>query len=230
MLDALYKDRMDLFWNRLGRLVARTGLTANDVTIAGLALCTLNTLVFVWHQNLLVFGVLMGLIELLDNVDGAVARVTGQTSRYGSYLDATTDRYKELFIFLALAHVTGWWGVCMLAATGSLLVSYNHARAAMEGAPGSDDSQDVGMPDLFERFERIATLCAGLIISSFLPDDLLFGRSFLFYAICVVAVASHYTAMQRLLRRSEQIRAEDAAPNPLPVYKDQTASVHSRRP
>lgn len=224
MLDALYKDKMDLFWNRFGRLVAKMGMTANDVTMAGFVLCTLNALLFAWHQNFLVFGVALGLIELLDNVDGAVARVTGQTSRYGSYLDASTDRYKEMFVFLALGHVTGWWMVCMLAVTGSLLVSYNHARAAMEGATGAADKDDIGLPDLFERFERIATLCAGLILTGFMPPDLLFGRSFLFYAICVIAIASHYTAMQRFLRRSEQIRLEEE-PSALPVYEETTSTT-----
>jgi phosphatidylglycerophosphate synthase len=231
MIDALFKDRMDLFWNRFGRRVARTGLTANHVTVIGLLLCTLNVLVFLWHRNLAVFGIALGLIELLDNLDGAVARVTGQSTRFGSYLDATTDRYKELFIFLALGHVTGYWVVCILATTGSLMVSYSHARAAMEltglEATGEDakpgvggasqerceagEAEDRGWPDLFERFERILTLSVGLAVSPLVPSPLFLGRDLVFLVLLALAVMTHLTVVQRFRRARTLLAAADAS-------------------
>ena len=38
MLDGLFKAKIDLFWNRLGRLLAKLGLTPNMVTLGGLVL------------------------------------------------------------------------------------------------------------------------------------------------------------------------------------------------
>ncbi|HEY2945354.1 MAG TPA: CDP-alcohol phosphatidyltransferase family protein, partial [Vicinamibacteria bacterium] len=165
LIDGLFKPELDRAWDRLGRAVARTGLSPNAVTTAAFALSAVNSLALLFHRNLFVFGVLLAFTEMLDGVDGAVARATGRSSRLGSYLDAMTDRYKEVFSLLAVASVTGYWLAGGLAVSGSLLVSYSHARAGLEqvgGRPG-------GWPDLFERLERVATLCAGLILSPVLP-------------------------------------------------------------
>jgi CDP-diacylglycerol--glycerol-3-phosphate 3-phosphatidyltransferase len=205
MIDELYKDQMDLFWNRLGRWVARTGLTPNHVTWIGFALCAANAAAFVAHRNMLVFGALVAIIELLDNVDGAVARVTGTSTRLGSYLDAATDRYKDFFILLAIAWVTGYWLACMLAVAGSLITSYNAARAAMLGA--TDDGETRGLPDLFERFERIATLSIGLMLNPWVP--LIAGHDLLFYVIWLVAIMTQLTAVQRFVRRARQLEKLD---------------------
>jgi phosphatidylglycerophosphate synthase len=206
MIDELYKDRMDLFWDHFGRWVARTGLTPNHVTWLGIALCSINAGAFLAHRNMLVFGLLVGLIELLDNVDGAVARVTGQSSKLGSYLDAATDRYKDFFILLAIASVTGYWLPCMIALAGSLITSYNAARAAMLGA--TDDGDSGGLPDLFERFERIATLVVGLALNAWVP--LIAGHDLLFYVVWGVAIMTQLTALQRFARRARQLEKLDA--------------------
>jgi len=206
MIDELYKDQMDLFWDRFGRWVARVGLTPNHVTWLGFVLCAANAAAFAAHRNMLVFGLLVGLIELLDNVDGAVARVTGKSSKLGSYLDAATDRYKDFFILLAIAWVTDYWLACMLALAGSLITSYNAARAAMLGAV--DDGDAGGLPDLFERFERIATLVAGLALNGFVPH--IAGHDLLFYVVWLVAIMTQVTAVQRFARRARQLEKLDA--------------------
>ncbi len=207
MIDELYKAQMDLFWNHFGRLVARTGLTPNGVTVIGFLLCAANAWAFTRHHDMLLFGVLVALIELLDNVDGAVARVTGQTTRMGAYLDAATDRYKDFFILLAIAHVSGYWLACTLAIAGSLITSYNHARAAMLGA--RDEPGRRGWPDLFERFERIATICVGLALTPYLPP--IFGQDLLFYIVWLVAGMTQLTGVQRFLRRARQLKVMDEA-------------------
>jgi phosphatidylglycerophosphate synthase len=207
MIDELYKKQRDVFWDHFGRVVARAGITPNGVTLAGLLLCTINAIAFAWHQNLLAFGLLVGAIELLDNVDGAVARVTGKTTLYGAYLDATTDRYKDFFILLAIAWVTGYWLPCTLAIGGSLITSYAHARAAMLGATDQAATSG-GLPDLFERLERIATLCIGLVLTPFVP--LLMGHDVIFYVLWLVAIMTQVTGAQRFLRKARQLETLDA--------------------
>lgn len=205
MIDELYKDRMDGGWDRVGRLVARSGLTPNAITWLGLALCTGNAAAFVVHQNYWLFGLLVGAIELLDNVDGAVARVTGLSSRRGAYLDATTDRYKDSLILLAIAQVTGLWLPAMLALAGSLITSYAAARAAMLGAHGAANG---GLPDLFERLERTATLCLGLVAAPFCP--LLLGHELMWWVLYFVAGMTHLTGVQRVARRLRELGRLDA--------------------
>jgi CDP-diacylglycerol--glycerol-3-phosphate 3-phosphatidyltransferase len=209
MIDELYKDKLDLLWDKLGRIVARTGLTPNGVTLIAFLLCGVNALAFTRHRDMLVFGILVAGIELLDNVDGAVARVTGTSSLTGAYLDATTDRYKDFFILLAVAWVTGYWLACMFAVAGSLITSYVHARAAMLGA--SDEPGGGGLPDLFERFERIATLSIGLVLTAYVP--LIWGHDLIWWVVWGVALMSQVTGAQRFVRRLGQLRALDAATN-----------------
>ncbi|MCH2171301.1 CDP-alcohol phosphatidyltransferase family protein [Myxococcota bacterium] len=209
MIDALYKTHLDSFWNRLGQVFARAGLTANAVTWLGLVLNFANALAFIAHQNFWLFGICLALVELLDNVDGAIARVTGQSSRAGAYLDAATDRYKETFPLFAVAWVTGYWAVCFLAITGSILVSYHHARAQAEGIKSA---RPRGLPALFERLERVATLCIGLVLTPFLPQDLLLGHDFLFFALWILAIMSHVTAVQRFLGGWHALRDDDLTP------------------
>jgi phosphatidylglycerophosphate synthase len=204
VIDGLWRDQADAFWDRCGRVCARLGMTANGVTLAAVALSLANSGAYVVHRNALAFGVLLALTELLDNLDGAVARVCGTRSRAGSFLDAVTDRYKEAVSLFAVACVNGYWVPGFVAVTGSLIVSYNHARAAMEGAPAR-----AAGPDLFERFERVATLVLGLVLQPLLPKDVAFGRDALYAALLLLGVASHVTALQRLLRGWRQLRKLD---------------------
>ncbi|MDG2333282.1 MAG: CDP-alcohol phosphatidyltransferase family protein [Myxococcota bacterium] len=205
MIDELYKDRMDTGWDRVGRWVARSGLTPNAVTWLGMALCAGNALAFCFHRNFWLFGLLVGLIELLDNVDGAVARVTGLSSRRGAYLDATTDRYKDSLILLAIAYVTGFWLPATLAITGSLITSYAAARASTLGAHGDASG---GLPDLFERLERTATLCLGLVAAPFCPPIL--GHALMWWVLYFVAAMTHITGFQRIARRLGELDVLDA--------------------
>ena len=205
MIDELYKDRMDRFWDAFGRAVARTGMTPDAVTWLGFALSAANALAFAFHRRLVLFGLLVAVVELLDNVDGAVARVTGRSTRAGAFLDATTDRYKDVFILLAIGWVSGYWLPVGVAIAGSLITSYAAARAAMLGASGESGG---GWPDLFERLERIATLCIGLVATPFCPP--LAGRELLFWVLWFVAGMTQLTAAQRFSRRLRQLRALDA--------------------
>jgi phosphatidylglycerophosphate synthase len=119
-----------------------------------------------------------------------VARVSGRKTKYGSFLDAATDRYKEALSLFVVCWVTGYWVVGFAAVTGSLLVSYHHARASMEGAPPTATGVD-----LFERFERVATLVLGLVLT-FLPPEF-FGSQLWRARIAVFSPHRHSAAVAR---------------------------------
>ncbi|HVJ93392.1 MAG TPA: CDP-alcohol phosphatidyltransferase family protein [Labilithrix sp.] len=202
MLDGLFKERQDRFWDRVARPLAGTGLTPNHVTVASVALVAFFSAGYTIHKSSLAYGLSLGCAELLDNVDGALARVTKRASKFGSYLDATTDRYKELFAFAAVGHVTGEWAICLFAVAGSMLTSYNKARAGME-IPISNTR----WPDLFERFERILVLVLALVLDTLLSPTVLFGKRALFGGLVVIAVMSLLSSVQRLFRARELMSA-----------------------
>ena len=199
MLDGLFKAKIDLFWDRLGTLLAKLGLTPNVVTLGGLVLVLLSCLYFFITEDCLYFGVFLAFSFTTDALDGAVARITGKKTKYGAYLDAVVDRYQEILVYFVIGYVRGYWLGVFGAITGSLLVSYNKARTALE-IPVSND----GWPDLLERTERIVLITAALLIDGLFP-----GKDFLGYAIILIAVLAHFTAIQRFLRARKLLLTEN---------------------
>lgn len=89
MFDAKIRPLIDPPLNRIGAAIARTGITANQLTFASglVGVCSGAAIAFE-H-----FAVGLGLIlvsRLLDGLDGAVARST-RTTDFGGFLDIVAD-------------------------------------------------------------------------------------------------------------------------------------------
>ena len=126
-----------------------------------------------------------------DSLDGAVARLRGETSAFGGYLDAVVDRYQELIANAALAYVNDAWAAGLFALSGAFLTSYMKARAAMEMPV-----DNAAWPDLFERQERILFICLALVCQSLTGG----GAGMIDGALWLLALLTHATAVQRFLR------------------------------
>lgn len=127
LLAGVYLD------NITGRL-AGLGVTANQLTLAGLALSILA----VWPLagGRLTWGLLIALVgATLDLADGHLARRSNAAGPKGAVLDSVADRASDgaLMIGLALYLLgrgqTGWLAVCLIGLVGSFLVSYTRAKA-----------------------------------------------------------------------------------------------------
>ncbi|HKK15825.1 MAG TPA: CDP-alcohol phosphatidyltransferase family protein [Gammaproteobacteria bacterium] len=208
MIDGYFKAKIDLFWNRIAQVLVALNLAPNMITWIGLLLVLASCLFYLLYENNLVFGLLLALSFSFDALDGAVARITRNASKYGGYLDAVIDRYQELAIYLVLAYVTNFWGICFLAITGSLLVSYNKARTAVE-IPINNEN----WPDLTERLERIILVCAGLILDPFITMPAPLNNSFLFNIILLTGILAHITAIQRFFRARKMLRKKPLMDN-----------------
>ncbi len=176
-------------WGRKqARIVAAwlrwTGLTPNMLTIIGLLLNCVVAAVLA-RGYLFVGGILVIGAGLFDLLDGAMARVTDQTSAFGGFLDSTLDRYSEailyggLLIFM-LDTTDAKLGSLLIYATicGSIMVSYARARAEGLGYKLQNG--------LLARPERIIILAAGLILGHVL------------YALWFLAIFTNITACQRI--------------------------------
>uniref|UniRef100_UPI002ADD409E CDP-alcohol phosphatidyltransferase family protein n=1 Tax=Chloroflexus sp. TaxID=1904827 RepID=UPI002ADD409E len=135
---------------------------------------------------------LMGFADVLD---GATARASGMASEYGTVLDHVTDRYAEAFVMggLMLSGVVApvW---TLFAIFGMVMASYVRARAE---ATGKLASCNVGFAG---RQEKLGLLLIGLILMPFFPD-----RPVLEWAVIAVGIASHITAVQRLLHTRQML-------------------------
>lgn len=90
MLDAAMRKIIDPPLKRLGSLVARTGITANALTLTGLAIGLFAALAIASNAfGLALVAVLLN--RLLDGLDGAIARARNNASAFGGYLDIVAD-------------------------------------------------------------------------------------------------------------------------------------------
>jgi CDP-diacylglycerol--glycerol-3-phosphate 3-phosphatidyltransferase len=185
--------------NSVGRL-ARTGITPNMLTVAGVSISALGAIAvyFEYRDELLAFWVGAALFiagAVLDILDGALARTTGRAGPYGAFVDSTTDRLGEAFMLGAIALVLMREGneiavaAAFAALTGSLLVSYTRARAEALGLRGN-----VGIGS---RAERVVVISAGLILAPWLS---------LQWAIYLLTATSWITVLQRALSVRSQLR------------------------
>jgi len=132
----------------------------------------------------LLWGGIIALITApLDALDGTMARLRNEPSRYGAFVDSVSDRYSEFALFAGLLvyfNDTGTWQDALLvffAAMGSILVSYVRAKAE-----ALNYSAKMG---LFTRVERYFVLIPGIILG------------YPHISLWILAILSNFTALQR---------------------------------
>ena len=94
MLDTRLRRLIDPPLDRLGARIARRGIPADAVTVAGFALGAAAWAALALQAHSAALALILG-NRLCDGLDGAVARRTGLTDR-GAYLDVVLD-----FVFYA---------------------------------------------------------------------------------------------------------------------------------
>jgi CDP-diacylglycerol---glycerol-3-phosphate 3-phosphatidyltransferase len=183
--------------------LARTRVTPNALTTAGVTLCLVaSVLVFFENRNEWLFywsGAIVFVVgSVLDILDGALARVGGKTTPFGAFLDSTTDRVGEGAMLGAIAlvfsrhHHPVALALTFAAVAGSFLVSYTRARAEALGLRG-----DVGIGS---RAERVVVITGGLVLA---PISIWL----LVAAISLLAATAWITVLQRILFVRRQLRA-----------------------
>jgi CDP-diacylglycerol--glycerol-3-phosphate 3-phosphatidyltransferase len=187
-MRAIFKGVLDpiaAFFNRLGIL-------PNTMTLMGLVGHTIGAY-FLFRGEMLVGGLIILAMAPIDALDGTMARLRGESSDFGAFVDSVTDRYSELIIFLALIiyySQQGEWHNCVVvytAAAGSVLVSYVRSRAESLGYQAK-----VG---ILTRMERYLVLVPTLILN--VP----------MVGLWIIAVMANVTAIQRIVYVRRQAQA-----------------------
>ena len=101
---------------------------------------------------------------LLDNLDGAVALLTGRTTRWGHVLDSVVDRGSDLLYVVALWLAGAPGPVCVAGGALMFLQEYVRARAAAGGMT------EVGVVTVWERPTRVIVTAAFLGSGAALGD------------------------------------------------------------
>lgn len=180
------------FLDPLGGFFNRLGITPNMMTMLGLIGNTVGAY-YLARGEMLIGGLFVLLMTPIDALDGTMARLRGESSDFGAFVDSVTDRYAELIIyggllyhFLSKGDPTG--GLLVFgAAAGSVLVSYVKARAE-----GLGYEAKVG---LLTRVERYLVLAPSLVFNQPL------------IGLTIIAVFANITAIQRIWHVRSQAHA-----------------------
>jgi archaetidylinositol phosphate synthase len=192
------KQKFQAYIASVAKAAHRVGLTPNRISAIGIAFAFLSAFAYwKWHlfsQILLIVAPIFLLISgFFDALDGVVARLYGQTTAFGGFLDSLLDRYADAVILVGI--ILG--GLCSLelglvALVGSLLVSYTRARAEAEGVK----MEAIG---LAERAERMIILAAASFVAIVWKEALTTTgwKEALNWAIIILAILTNFTVLQR---------------------------------
>ncbi|MEP6851407.1 MAG: phosphatidylinositol phosphate synthase [bacterium] len=192
----------------LGHALVRAGVTADMITVLGTIGATASALIFYPRGLWFTGSFAISIFVMLDMVDGAVARASGRSSKFGALLDSSCDRVADAAIFGALA----WYfarhdepallAAALLCLVLGSLTSYIRARAEGLGLSAS-----VGFA---ERAERLIIALTGTGVSGgFLGIPYAQAVSLWF-----LVAASTVTVGQRLATVWQQSKAIERAGQP----------------
>jgi phosphatidylglycerophosphate synthase len=179
----------------MGPPLTRAGITPNHLTMLGVVLSFAGAAILAaGHPRA---GMLtLSFTWLFDVMDGALAKYSGQASRFGGFLDSVMDRYTEGAVFVAFAYYYAaegnpmMAGLTVFALIGAAAVSYARARAENE----IGRKCDVGAGSRFPRLLILAvTTLAGAAEAG----------------IITVAALAHYTVFQRVTYTRRILRTEE---------------------
>ena len=178
----------------VGGFLNHLGIKPNMITIAGLVgnVCA-GVLIATGH---LVWGGLLAmLVGPFDALDGTMARLRGESGRYGAFVDSVTDRYSEIALYGGLLvyfiQYKTWHASLLVffATIGSIMVSYVRARAE-----ALDFSAKIG---LLTRAERYLVLIPGIILKQPIVS------------LWILAILTNFTAIQRFWHVRRQAKDEE---------------------
>jgi CDP-diacylglycerol--glycerol-3-phosphate 3-phosphatidyltransferase len=186
-------------WAPLGDLLLRLGVTPDWVTWVGTIGVSAGALIFFPQGQFLIGVLVITAFVFGDLVDGYMARKSGQSSKWGAFLDSTLDRIGDAAIFggLVLYYATSgaeadlgdprlYLYLSLACLVLGSVTSYARARAESLGMTAKGG--------LAERSDRLVAILVMTGLSGIF--DAPFLREIILWAL---AVASGITVVQRML-------------------------------
>jgi phosphatidylglycerophosphate synthase len=221
------RDRVRAGVEPVARGFGRVGLTPNALTLIGFGIAVVGG-VLAAMGYWLVAGLVVGFGAIFDLFDGALARATGRTSRFGAFMDSTFDRAGEAIVYLGIL-----WGCgaaifpigIVLAASAmaaAFMVSYVRAKSESLGFTPGTGMANVG---LAPREVRTVLLVVGLVVTgivSVTPSNVIAdpgfspaaaylsetGRQVMFATLGLITLLATVTTIQRIVHVYLQSKKE----------------------
>jgi len=181
----------------------RTHLTPNMLTLIGFGISIVGAYLAT-IQAWIPAGLVVGFGAAFDLFDGALARATGKSSKFGAFMDSTFDRAGEAVVYVGL--VVGLLrlgdanGAALAAGAmaAAFMVSYTRAKSESLGFSSGKGIANVG---LAPREVRSVILVIGLLGAA-IDLRVLIG------AIGLIAILATVTTIQRILFAYQQSKQQ----------------------
>lgn len=185
---------------QIGSVLARLRMSPMAVTVGGVLLCAATPLAVLRQPDGVLAGAALVLLAgVADSVDGAVAVISGRTTRLGYVYDSLADRVGEAFWLLAF-WLVGAPGVLVVAAGAfSWLHEYLRARSVSAGM------REIGTVTTGERPSRVAAAFVGLLlagVTGLIRPDLAAGVVTVVAAVWVLLAVFGLSQLLAAVRRS----------------------------
>lgn len=174
----------------VARGLLRLGISPNQLTFFTALATSLSAICF-WSRGEFAVGILVGLPFVVgDLLDGTMARISGQTSAFGGFLDSVMDRITDAAIFGSIIFFFASRGELWPAAAGLVamaagaVVPYARAKAESLGV--------VGKTGLMERSDRLLVVLLGALAAALGFEQ---GLAFAMY---LLAPLTSFTVWQRM--------------------------------
>ena len=188
------KERATGWARGLAALVARTGVTPNQISILSVLISAAGAVV-VWdhHGRPLCFflAALAITLRLICNmIDGMVAVEHNRRSPSGEIYNELPDRLSDSLSLLGVAYACGWVQLGLWCSLLAVLTAYVRTLSTAAGAPA-----DFGGP--MAKQQRMKTLIAALLLCAYRPA----WMTVVFpLALGIIALGSAWTAWRRTRR------------------------------
>ncbi|MEP7157929.1 MAG: CDP-alcohol phosphatidyltransferase family protein [Chloroflexota bacterium] len=211
----------------VARLFGRLGFSPNALTLIGFGIAVVGA-VLAAQQSWLIAGLVVGFGAAFDLFDGALARATGTSSKFGAFMDSVFDRAGEAVVYVGIVFGTlvsdYFFGAIAASAAlaAAFMVSYTRAKAESLGFSSGSGMASVG---LAPREVRSVILVIGLILAGSGPlvhippagsiciDDCTLPNAFpLLASLALIALLATITTIQRIYfvyQQSKSINQED---------------------
>jgi CDP-diacylglycerol--glycerol-3-phosphate 3-phosphatidyltransferase/CDP-diacylglycerol--inositol 3-phosphatidyltransferase len=192
-------------WKPLAHLLIKLGVTPNMVTFFGTVGVVAGALVFFPRGELTIGVLVITAFVFSDLIDGYMARLTGNTGKFGSFWDSTLDRFGDGAIFAGLALYFAGPGdsylylcLCLFNLVTGAVTSYARAKAESLGLHAKGG--------IAERADRLVSILVMTGLGAIFNLPIL-----MFVTLWALALASTYTVAFRVRMVYLQVVAEEAA-------------------
>lgn len=191
--------------NAMVRWIAFAGIPPNVLTTVGVTINVGCGVLFGFGEFFWA-GIVLIIANLFDMLDGNVARLTGNVTRYGAFLDSSLDRVSDMVCFVGIMMFYGTNNpqhsmlnvfLAGVGLIGSVMVSYTTARSE-----GLGIKSNVGF---LQRPERMVLFIIGAL-STWDWSSTNFFANRMTQVLWVLAVGSFWTFIQRMLHTRTELR------------------------